>query len=183
MQAEVRQINEALGWWDSDVLFLEAMALLHTEVAESSDAWRRWGTDDATAGPFDVNGHDMVPVNPKPEGVGSEFADILIRLLDDDERYGIGLAERLGSSKGAFLINESFLANMCTLHGFIAKACWLWEMGDTEFGEVGWEDYLTRVLSFLLQLCEFYGIDLMAEYTRKAAFNRTRPYRHGNKRV
>jgi NTP pyrophosphatase (non-canonical NTP hydrolase) len=177
MQAEVRQINEALGWWDEDVLFLEAMALLHTEVAEASDAWRRWGTDDATD--LDIGGG-----LPKPEGVGSEFADILIRLLDDDERYGIGLAGRLGIiGRGVFALNESFLANMCTLHGLIAKACWLWETGDTEFGEIGWEEYLTRVLSFLLQLCEHYGIDLMAEYTRKVAFNRTRSYRHGNKRL
>ena len=104
MQAEVVEINKALGWHDKNVTFPEAMAMLHSEVSEALEAWRVWGTEDATK-----------PVHaPKPEGIGSEFADILIRLLDD---------------------------------------------------------------------CELYGVDLQAEYERKVAYNRTRPYRHGGKRI
>jgi NTP pyrophosphatase (non-canonical NTP hydrolase) len=108
MQAEVRAVNEEKGWWDEPVTFERAIANLHGEVSEAWEAWRKWGTDDAT-----------VPMFPddklvKPEGVGSEFADILIRLLDD---------------------------------------------------------------------CERFGVDLVAEYERKLAYNRTRAHRHGNKRA
>lgn len=177
MRAEVWDWCGAKGWRDEEVLFDEAMALLHSEVAEASDAWRRWGLADATPKMID----NLGPL-PKPEGVGSEFADILIRLLDDDARYGIGLDLRLGSFGGAFGIHDSLLVNMNTLHTLIAKASMLWESGEPEFGEVTWESYLTRVLAFLMQLAEHYGIDLLAEYHRKLAYNWTRAYRHGDKR-
>jgi hypothetical protein len=178
MQAEVRKVNLDKGWWDEEVLFPEAMALLHTEIAEASDAWRRWGTDDATG----KHSPEWTDGLPKPEGVGSEFADILIRLLDDDERYGIRLAEKMASYHGAFSISDSFLTNMNTLHTQTAWASVLWESGSPEFDQVTWAGYLTRVLAFTMQLAEHYGIDLMREYRRKVAYNKTRPYRHGGKR-
>jgi NTP pyrophosphatase (non-canonical NTP hydrolase) len=88
MQEEVVKVNIEKGWYTKSVSFLEAMALLHSEVSEASEAWRMWETRDATRTMDAVAGHI-----PKPEGVGSEFADILIRLLDDCERFGISLEE------------------------------------------------------------------------------------------
>jgi hypothetical protein len=32
-------------------------------------------------------------------------------------------------------------------------------------------------------MCEEYDIDIEKEYERKLAFNRTRPYRHGGKKL
>lgn len=113
MQAEVLEINKALGWHDYLVSFPEAMAMLHSEVSEALEAWRVHGTGDATLTAPTADLHDRRVVG-KPEGVGSEFADILIRLLDD---------------------------------------------------------------------CALYGVDLQAEYERKVEFNRSRPYRHGGKRI
>lgn len=62
--------------WDPDPerQFGTEMMLIVTEVAEAMEAYRRWGTSDAT----NNDGQDLPN---KPEGVGSEFADILIRLL------------------------------------------------------------------------------------------------------
>lgn len=110
MQAEIVEVNKALGWHDKNVTFPEAMAMLHSEVSEALEAWRVNDTDDATQ----YCGIDTCTLPHKPEGVGSEFADVLIRLLDD---------------------------------------------------------------------CALYGVDLAAEYERKLAYNRTRPYRHGGKRI
>lgn len=62
------------------------MALLHEEVSEAGSAWRKHGLDDQTS-PIHPSAFSV----PKPEGVGSEFADILIRLLDDCERFGVHL--------------------------------------------------------------------------------------------
>lgn len=114
MQAEVVANNEAKGWYENCATFPEAMAMLHSEVSEALEAWRTWGTQDGTY-------HVPLPEGglpnggpPKPEGVGSEFADVFIRLLDD---------------------------------------------------------------------CHLFGVDLEAEYERKMAHNRSRPYRHGNKRI
>jgi NTP pyrophosphatase (non-canonical NTP hydrolase) len=99
---EVEAFCHDKGWYDKPVSFGEAMALLHSKVSEALEAWRDWGTEDHTE------------PGGKPEGIGSEFADVFIRLLDD---------------------------------------------------------------------CARFGVDLEAEYERKMAYNRTRPYRHGKRRI
>lgn len=82
MTAEVREVNTANGWFDSERSVGEGLALLHSEVSEWLEAFRSWKLEDATKGVPDA----------KPEGVGSEAADVLIRLLDECERQGIDLA-------------------------------------------------------------------------------------------
>lgn len=88
MQAEVVANCKAKGWYEDERTFPEMIAMLHSEASEALEAWRMWGTADAT---------EICRKLPpwadsyKPEGVGSEFADILIRLLDDCDRYGIDL--------------------------------------------------------------------------------------------
>jgi NTP pyrophosphatase (non-canonical NTP hydrolase) len=113
MQKEVTKVNVANGWFEvAERPFSTDIALLHSEVSEAYEAHRLWGMEDAT--PY-ASVQNLVPYDPgaaKPEGVGSEFADILIRLLDS---------------------------------------------------------------------CERHDIDLLVEYERKLAYNRTRGYRHGGK--
>lgn len=110
MKAEVNEYCQAKGWRKHPLSFGDKIALLHSEVSEALEAYRNWGLEDATG--IDEAGFVVKTSPPKPEGVGSEFADVLIRLLDD---------------------------------------------------------------------CAYFGIDLEAEYERKMAFNRSRPYRHGGK--
>lgn len=117
MAAEVEAVNRKLGWYDQEVPFPEAVALLHSEVSEALEAWRQWGLWDGTyhvSAEKYVRGENLNGRPPKPEGVGSEFADVFIRLL---------------------------------------------------------------------HYSALFGIDLEAEYERKLAYNRTRPYRHGEKRA
>jgi NTP pyrophosphatase (non-canonical NTP hydrolase) len=111
MQARVREINLVNGWFDPDKprSFGDDIALLHSEVSEAYEAYRDWGLEDKTRGPIrgcpseaPVDGDTCIhgqewnvctansPLQ-KPEGVGSELADVLVRLLDTCERYGIDL--------------------------------------------------------------------------------------------
>jgi NTP pyrophosphatase (non-canonical NTP hydrolase) len=110
MELEVYENNVDKGWFDSERSFGDDIALLHTEVSEMFEAFRKGGLADLTR-PDRVFFDDDLP---KPEGVGSEAADVLIRLLDT---------------------------------------------------------------------CKRAGIELEWEYERKMAYNRTRPHKHGGKRV
>lgn len=88
MQVEVYQNNVGHGWFEADRSVGDDVALLHTEVSEMFEAFRVTGLSDAT-GP--VRGLRGMEELPKPEGFGSEVADVFIRLLDTCKRRGIDL--------------------------------------------------------------------------------------------
>jgi NTP pyrophosphatase (non-canonical NTP hydrolase) len=174
MEAEVEAYCRDKGWWDQEVPFPAAMALLHEEIAEAGHAWRDHGLKDMT--PY---AHEPEK-NCKPEGVGSEFADVLIRLLDDSARYGLNLAEmrRLAPLRSTPAVTGEFLSDINAMHGIVALASARWPENPLSGGI-----NLAGLLAFLELACERYGIDLAAEYERKMAYNRTRPYRHGGRRA
>jgi NTP pyrophosphatase (non-canonical NTP hydrolase) len=88
IQQEVFEVNNANGWFDSERTVGDDIALLHSEVTEMFEAYRDHGFDDVTR----VAEPDEVEPSPiKPEGFGSEAADVLIRLVDTCRRYGIDL--------------------------------------------------------------------------------------------
>ena len=89
MTAEVEEVNRLNGWYDDDRTFGDEVALLHSEISEALEAFRSWGFADATP-PRDTGGTVRYGAI-KPEGVGSELADTLIRLLDTAKRHGIDL--------------------------------------------------------------------------------------------
>ena len=93
-EEDVYRVNVANGWFDDDRTVGDDIALLHTEASEMFEAYREGGLGDQTA----ITASDITGVRqpgdalPKPEGFGSEAADVLIRLLDTCKRRGVNLA-------------------------------------------------------------------------------------------
>jgi NTP pyrophosphatase (non-canonical NTP hydrolase) len=95
-QEEIYEINVANGWYEDERSFGDDIALLHSEVSEMYEAYRTWLMTDMTQRQCKTFDHSHPAPRGsdhlcKPEGVGSEAADIFIRLLDTCRRAGIDL--------------------------------------------------------------------------------------------
>lgn len=73
---EIYENNVEHGWFDTDRSFGEGAMLMVTEVVEAVEEFR-------------VHGLESYLEGEKPCGVGSELADIFIRLMDQFKRAGL----------------------------------------------------------------------------------------------
>lgn len=191
MAAEVEEVNRANGWYDRERQFGDDMALLHSEVSEALEAFRDYGLADATR-PQDVPcpdpqcgdstwDHDCMvgTTKPgKPEGVGSELADVLVRWLDTCARLSLD-PDQIKRPVPALPDEATFGTTCAILHERISRLWYVTVYADGSPATM--VDALGRVFGALEAVAERWGVDLYAEYERKLAYNRTRGYRHGGR--
>lgn len=196
LTAEIRGVNVAHGWRPAEGgpgenTFGDYIALLHSEVSEALEAYRDHRLKDATEDHHNrmhglcVHGEPRGNCNTaalsKPEGVGSELADVLIRLLDMCDVFGI-----VPFDMDCELADVAPLETPSYVASFGDHVTWLhWRIAQVipDPSSVVVDGYMAFILRSLVAVAERHGIDLTAEVERKIAYNRTRPFRHGGRHL
>lgn len=200
MQRDVREWTIRKGWRENDAVpdrtMGEELALLNTEVAEATEAYRlhgmkRWyvfknGLNDGMITHFLADG--VVDYNiHKPEGVASELVDTLIRLLDNYAEHGlIANEDCIHEIVRSDTTEQCFGDNMSALHAVISGLHIYWYWKDARFREdasgIVKANY-DNILSFLYHVMDIYEVDVNREFAAKMAYNEGRSNRHGGKKL
>jgi NTP pyrophosphatase (non-canonical NTP hydrolase) len=196
------QISKDKGWLEDPRPFSAITALIHSELSEALEDYRSNHpldeiyyennkknplrcTDEALKG---LTQEKRMEAGIKPCGIPIEFADVIIRIAQYCGTYGWDLAGTVagviqaagGKPHGAKLFEDT----IALLHADISMA-YLASLG------IQLPDGMpTTPLAFFASawltvyaFCEKNGIDLDAAILEKQEFNKTRPHKHGGKKI
>lgn len=203
------EISKSKGWYDGPLpRHGDRVALIVSELSEALEEFRHGHAPSVTymprAGTDGVEGTllDLARQGYKPEGIPPELADVAIRCADAAGGYGYDLEAALRSDQ----FYSEPLAGLTSLTigdlqktrlpgcGLFTDESELVSFGDwctaatiaACYGAFSTSDglrarSLAATIWTVCRMAQKYDIDLEHAIEVKEAFNRTRPYRHGNK--
>ena len=152
---------------------------MHSELSEALEAYR----------------DEVLPSKPHllSTKVASELADVVIRVADMAEHYGVDLTAAVHEAEERYDFDSSFPAHfgfgswISMVHMHLSRAFEVYANGDY----IDWPSSTSKdgeqrlqigaAVRWVQAMAAHYGIDLDAAIEVKMAYNRTRSYRHGGK--
>lgn len=167
---------------------MDELALILSEASEAFEAYRTWGFGRVERHPngsdYELREGDDYGTACKPEGVGSELADVVIRLYDFAYEVGKTEFHVLQSIQPIESTSEYFML-MARVAADASRFVYTWgEPHDAVEGEFV-KSQLSSQMDFMFTLTLQHAganmINLAAEYEAKFKYNYTRTFRHGGK--
>lgn len=179
MKREIHENAAAHGWWETERSFGEICALIHSELSEALEEYRSKNPNI-----YIIGENGIIPITPeewngeKPEGIAVELADAVIRILDYMGKDGIEYCTENHST----FINADFGDFIARCHSDISDAyvgSFIKDKAGKQFSISALSVCIGRIGAW----CDSEGLDLAAVIAIKHEYNKTRPYRHGGKRI
>ena len=186
LQKEAHAIAKEHGWWDTERTFGDLIALVHSKLSEALEWYRTWGGVRLGSNPPESMTNNL----GQPIGVASELADVVIRVADMAEHYGIDATPYINwltAYELKQLERFSFGEWIALLHSLLSEALVAshkWPIFQHKANPVvvnAWVHKTGNFIGCIQHMAAHYGIDLDAAIEAKMEYNRTRSYRHGGK--
>lgn len=164
------------GWWENPPSTETIICLIHTEISEAFEEFRKWGLDPKRFIYHSTSG--MVgskTYSRKPEGIAVELADVVIRLMDWCEAEGVELRWHNSRSIQARVSEYAdFAKTINTLHYFLSDRM--------VYGGKPSKRACQCVVDWVIALAKHFAIPLEDAVRAKIEYNKTRDHKHGGKR-
>jgi hypothetical protein len=153
------------GWWETERSFGELLALIHSEITEAIQHVN--------------NGrrvHEVYTYEGKTEGVVVDLADVVIRALDiaGYYKFDLSLYDEIEEATGTDIHKD-----LLDLHSSVSNVLELARIHGQETNIV--ERSLAGLVKHTIKIADEWHLDLYNAVKNKAAYNWTRPYKHGKK--
>ena len=198
LQKEAHAIAREKGHYDTERSFSSFIEAVHETLSEAGKAYRKHGLDSGIVAPQAsvtpngiVAGGQLIPdgtpvylgnvPRPKPFGVPSELANVVIHLADMAQFYGVrNVEDHMDNAKGANRIFERLGDQETSFERAIATAHW----GTAQIFEVHllypnyhmnlsfWHGKLGWLLQFIQETAVIHGIDLHAAVAARMEYLR-----------
>ena len=187
LQREAHAIAREKGWWDEPRTFGDLIALVHSKISEAFEVYREAPVEsEVLKARYEI----MMP-HGKPCGISYELADVVIRVADMAEWYGVDLERVVIEARTdpnrdhdlyvrtyEIAASPSFGDWITQLHSRLTD---IWNGGLQHAWGVIWQNPIGLFVHDTERMAAHYGIDLEAAIEAKMEYNRTRSYRHGGK--
>lgn len=193
--AEVHQVAVDHGFWDPKPSFAAITVMCCTELAEAGEEYRAgrpmvWHKcnagllngpcvpgDKMSCFPDDPTDEELPVVCPnldaKPQGVAVEMGDCVLRILDTLAEAGVDIDADLGFTPAS----KDLIETVAGCYVQLATA-YIWR-GKLDRAKDG----LLTCMETILDWARQNGVDMEAVLRAKHEYNKTRPFRHGGKKL